>query len=149
MRFGGAKTLCTLTISIATFGITGLVVMLSIMIFISNMLSIKAFGTMTISTMTLVTIGLVAILSMNNTVHHAQHQGIWHYVKQSVAFLFLSVIMLNVVMLSVVAPSGEDINKLMTKNTVVIMPAVILIVTFNVAIFSIKFCLCKCIVSKV
>jgi hypothetical protein len=44
MRFGGAKTLCTLTISIATFGILGLVVMISIMILSSTMLSIKAFG---------------------------------------------------------------------------------------------------------
>ncbi len=58
-------------------------------------------------------------------------------------------VMLNAVMLSVVAPSGGDISKVMTKNTVVTMPAVILIVTFNAEIFSIKFCLCKCIVSKV
>jgi hypothetical protein len=44
MRFGGAKTLCTLTISTATFGIMCIVVMLSIIIFSSMMLSIKAFG---------------------------------------------------------------------------------------------------------
>jgi hypothetical protein len=40
----GAKTLCTMTISIATFGMLGLVVMLGIIIFSSTMLSIKAFG---------------------------------------------------------------------------------------------------------
>ncbi len=42
----GAKTLSTLTITTMTFGILGLVVMLSIMIFIRNMLNIKTFGMM-------------------------------------------------------------------------------------------------------